>query len=284
MAYMDVLYFSIYINYVFKYFLPGKVTHIISKIRELNMKAIYTIPAALLLAGASSAALAAPQFYLGAQAGYQDTAVEVTESESGSFADGFGSYSDSSKLDSYDVSGVAGSLLAGVKFDAGDKAFVSLEANIGTSDAEAEFTDSYSESYDDGSISGNYSESDFQKLESGKTYGIAILAGLEVTSSTSVYARLGYQRTEFEYSEGGSFQTSDSFGFSDSGGYSYSEDETFGGIRYGVGMETAVSERVAVRLDWSQTDYSSEEFDVDDRTYEIDPTESLFQAGVVYKF
>ncbi|WFM71357.1 outer membrane beta-barrel protein [Halomonas sp. CKK8] len=249
------------------------------------MKAIYTIPAAMLLAGSSTAVLAAPQFYLGAQAGYQDTAVEVSGSDT--YSDDVETNSFSFKQDSYDASGIAGSALAGVKFDVGSNAFVSLEANIGTSNAEAEFSDSSSYSYDEGEFSGSGSRSSFQRFESGKTYGIAALAGLEVTPSTSVYARLGYQRTEFEYSRGwsSSSEYSDPWGSgSSSDGDSYSEDESFGGIRYGVGMETAIGERVAVRLDWSQTDYSSEDFDVYDQTIEIDPTESLFQAGVVYKF
>ncbi|HAV43914.1 MAG TPA: hypothetical protein DCX44_01190 [Halomonas sp.] len=49
-------------------------------------------------------------------------------------------------------------------------------------------------------------------------------------------------------------------------------------------METAVAENVALRLDWSYTDYSSESFDESGDTLTYDPTESLFQIGVAFKF
>jgi len=247
---MSVRYFRIYFNYKIKYFLPCKSTHIISKIRELNMKAIYTIPAALLLAGASSASLAATQLYLGAQMGYQNTDLEV----------GY-SYGSSSEEQDYSISGVAGGLFAGVRFDINESVFIAPEVNVGTSNADGGYRWS--------GTSSNYEV----EGEAGTSYGLGVLIGSNLSASTTVYGRLGYQRTDYELTESGSFMDTSS------------DEETFGGVRYGVGMETAVSDQVAVRLDWSQTQYSEEDFAGDwDDSYSYEPTESLFQAGVVYKF
>ena len=129
----------------------------------------------------------------------------------------------------------------------------------------------------DGGVSDSGGGSSFSyEVEAKQTYGLAALAGYNITDATSVYGRLGYQWTKFEATDSAS-----GIGFPS---ISESESKTFGGVRVGVGMETAVAENVALRLDWSYTDYSSESFDESGDTLTYDPTESLFQIGVAFKF
>lgn len=224
--------------------------------------------------GASSAAVASPQFYLGAQAGYQDTSLEVSIDWSDV---AFPEYGGSSSED-YSVSGIAGGVFAGVKFNLGERFFISPEINLGTSNADGGIT-----SRDYGP---DYSYSESFEAEAGRSYGIGVLLGSEVTANTSVYGRLGYQRTKYEltYKESYVNNAFPEFSYSES----TSDSDTFSGFRYGVGVETAVSERLALRLDWSQTRYSSKRYDVGDEwtnvTQSFKPTESLFQAGVVFTF
>ena len=264
---MSVLYFSIYFNYKNKYFAPRKCTHKIRKLRELTMKAIYTIPAAMLLAGASTAALAAPQLYLGAQMGYQSTDMEYSDK----YSDDFGS---NVKTTDYSVDGVAGGIFAGAKFYVAEGLYIAPEVNLSTSTADGGNEENWSYP---GYATGDYK----QEVEAGTSYGLSVLFGKDLTASTTVYGRLGYQRTEYEVTVSGSNRDT------------MSEDETFGGVRYGIGMETDLAERLALRLDWSQTQYSDESFSettIDPfggsftETDTFEPTESLFQAGVVYKF
>ena len=242
-------------------------------------------------AGATTSAMAAPEFYLGAQAGYLDSSVEISDSTTS--RDVGASYSDVSSYgfnyDSYGLDGVAGGIFAGVKFGLTERFYGAVELNLGTSGADAEFSDYSEYSYsDDFGYSASGSRESSQELEAGKSYGIGLLAGMELTSATRVYAKLGYQQTEYEYKQSWSSRWSyqDGFGGSGSGadGDSYSKDEDFGGVRYGLGMETDLTDAVAMRLEWTRTDYSSEDVEAGEDTFEVSPEESLLQVGVSYRF
>ena len=202
------------------------------------------------LASFSATATAAPELYMGAQMGYQNTDLE------------FGYSTDFISIaQDFSLSGVAGGVFAGAKFDINNSLFIAPEVNVGTSTADG----GYRESWD----GGNYE----LEAEAGTSFGLGVLLGTQLTSDTTVYGRLGYQRTDYELTESGTFTDTTSY------------DETFGGIRYGVGMETTVTEQVALRLDWSQTQYSDESFDDGfGGTESYEPTESLFQAGVSFRF
>mgnify|MGYP002737642869 CR=1 FL=1 len=211
------------------------------------MKRLTVIASSLLLAGMSATAVAAsPEFFVGGQLGYQDNDLEVKNSGPG--------YSDSGDIS---LSGVAGGLFTGVKFDVGNGMFIAPELNVGTSDA-------------DGALDvGGYRA----KAEASTSYGAGVLLGADVTSNTSFYGRLGYQRTKYKLKE------------SVTGYGSFSDSEKFDGFRYGVGVENKLTPDVALRLDWSQTRYSSENFsDQSGGKTKFEPTESLFQVGVSYRF
>ena len=139
------------------------------------MKRLTVIASSLLLAGMSATAVAAsPEFFVGGQLGYQDNDLEVKNSGPG--------YSDSGDIS---LSGVAGGLFTGVKFDVGNGMFIAPELNVGTSDA-------------DGALDvGGYRA----KAEASTSYGAGVLLGADVTSNTSFYGRLGYQRTKYKLKE-----------------------------------------------------------------------------------
>lgn len=199
------------------------------------------------LAGFSTAVMAAPSVYVGAQLGHQDTAFDMSTSYAGT------TYGES--LEGLSITGIAGGLYLGTKYPVGDSFFLGTEVNVGTS--AADHTTRYGV--------------DTIELEAGTSYGIAALAGKQLSPSTAVYGRLGYQRTEYEMTLSGP-------------GYNESDDETFGGVRVGVGMETGLGDQLALRLDWSQTHYSSKTYSNGWVSETFEPTESLFQVGVSYSF
>lgn len=231
--------------------------------RKTNSLLAVTFSAASIL-GVSSNAFANPQFYAGLQAGYQGSSLE------GTYKYRSDDYSYKYQVDGYAIDGIAGGLFAGVKFEIGENAFIGLEANVGTGNAET--SDETSEKWRDADI---YEEE--YKSEAKTSYGIAALAGLKITPSTSLYGRLGYQRTKYEHSLR-AFIPGD-------GEYSLSESDTYGGFRVGIGMETALTEHLAVRVDWSQTHYSSKSIRLTEQdVVDFEPVETLFQVGVSYNF
>lgn len=202
--------------------------------------------------GVSAGAIAAtPDFYVGGQLGYQN--VEVEESST--------NFWNESRSTDFSGSGVAGGVFVGAKFNVTPDIYLAPEVNFG---------------YGNGDGGDRFSYEDYSRafeVEADRSYGISALAGYNVTDKTSVYGRLGYQWTKFEAS------------FSETGWDTESDSETFGGVRFGLGMETAVAQNVALRLDWSYTDYSSETYDNEFfGSTEYDPTESLFQVGLLYTF
>lgn len=215
------------------------------------------------LFGFAATAQAAPEFFVGAEAGYQNIDMEASLSASNNTFQYGGS-------EDYSMSGVSGGIFAGMKFNVNNRFYLAPEVNLGTSNAKGGI--SYSES----DISG-YSYSESYELEAGTSYGLGLLAGFNVTEATSIYGRLGYQRTNFELTE----SSFNSF----SGSESFSGDEDLNGVRYGVGIETALTPVVALRLDWSQTQYSDYSYTTEfDEKATLDPTESQFKVGVSYRF
>jgi len=227
--------------------------------RKTNSLLAVTFSAASIL-GVSSNAFANPQFYAGLQAGYQGSSLEQT------YKYRSGDYFYKDQVDGYAIDGIAGGLFAGVKFEIGENAFIGLEANVGTGNAEN------SQKWRDTDLDGGE-----YKFEAKTSYGIAALAGLKITPSTSLYGRLGYQRTKYEHSL--------RVFTPDDGPYSFSESDTYGGFRVGIGMETALTEHLAVRVDWSQTHYSSKSIRLTEQdVVDFEPVETLFQVGVSYNF
>lgn len=222
------------------------------------MHKLKLLASSVALAGFSATAIAAPELYLGAELGYQNTDMEYSWKETS----GGSTYSGGTD---YSADGVAGGVFAGAKFALGGGYYLAPEINLGTSDADGGQHASYP---------GYQSET---KIEAGKSYGISVLFGKELTSDTRLYGRLGYQRTDYDVT------------YTETGSDTESFDETYGGVRYGLGVETALAEQLALRLDWSQIQYSDEgESEEPFPGYEVhdafEPTESRFQVGLTYSF
>lgn len=217
------------------------------------MKPIKSLIASIVTATAAATAAAGAwaanedvSFYAGIQGGYQDTSVKLKDTDFGN--DTYTSF------DSLSVDGLAGGIFAGVRFNTNSPFFVAGELNLGTSRAESKLK-----------LSGPGSPiSDTSKIKSRGTYGAALLGGFEVAPSTSLYGRLGYQKTKFEASEVSS--------------------KKHNGFRYGLGLETKLSNELALRVDWSRTIYSSESHRYADGKTKVEPTENLFQVGLAYTF
>ena len=192
--------------------------------------------------------------YVGGQLGYQTTSMET------SFSDNDFSVSE----DGLAIHGFAGGALAGVRFLTKGAGFVSLEANYGISNAEYEF----------GRSDIDYKES--ETFEADTSYGIAMIAGSEISESARFFGRVGYQTTTYEYS----YKDDDDF----TGTFKVSDDEDFSGIRFGIGAEIDLNPTVAIRLDWNHTLYSSETFESEGFEFELEPTDSLVQLGLIANF
>ena len=160
----------------------------------------------------------------------------------------FSDTSGSSLNTSVSASGLSGGVFSGVKFYVNDRVFVTPEVNISETNAS-------------GDLSNN------AKIEAKLSYGIGVLFGIDVSPGTGIYSRLGYQKTDYELEVDGS-----------------SDQETFDGFRYGVGVETDISSQVAMRLEWSQTSYTSSSASGNGISATAEPTENLFQAGIAYRF
>lgn len=145
------------------------------------------------------------------------------------------------------LTGFTGGVFAGFTFDFSDEFFLGMEANLqfGGADYKVSFSP----------VS--------EKYEADNGWGVGVLSGVKVSPSTKIYARVGYHETKFK-------ATYREIGLSES------DKETFKGVRFGGGGETALTDQLALRLEWTQTRYSSEGW--------FKPTENLVQVGLKISF
>ena len=107
-----------------------------------------------------------------------------------------------------------------------------------------------------------------QSLDADYGFDILARAGLKLNESTLAYALAGYSWQHFDldvppFIPGGDFDW-DSSGFS-----------------VGGGLETAVTEKVSVNLEYRYSQYDSEDFDGET---EIEPSFHTVRIGAKYKF
>ena len=124
--------------------------------------------------------------------------------------------------DDLSLSGPSGGFYAGANtgLPGTDRMIVGLEGSFTFNDA-------------DGQISGG---GDRTTINARNTYGISGRAGYEVTDSVLLYGRLGWARTRFS-------------GLGQSGGASLD------GVRFGGGAEYAISDNLALRTEFTRTEY-----------------------------
>lgn len=161
--------------------------------------------------------------------------------------------------------------VAGLKFPI-STGYIGIEVNISDSSAETEL-----DSKIDGTSIAKTS------LTSDLSYGITGILGTEIAPNTFVYGLAGYQMTNFE----GQFTERN---VSTNAIVSSTADEDFGGARIGVGVESAVTDALSLRLEWAQTYYSEESLSFasanggSDYATDIKPTETRVTLGIIGHF
>lgn len=186
--------------------------------------------------------------FAGVQGGWMDSNTELTLEEPG-----VGKVS----IDGLDADGFVGGAFIGYGWR-GISGFFAVEANLGVSNAKADLKD------------GDYKG----ELEAGTTYGAGVLMGRDLVGDGAVFLRLGWQETEFELSER-----------YPSMGYAWSKEKRHGGPRAGIGVVLPASPTLDWRLEWYKTWYEDLDYsDVPGMEVVLEPTESIFSAGVSFRF
>lgn len=108
----------------------------------------------------------------------------------------------------------------------------------------------------------NNLEGDFEE-----TYGVSGRIGGLFARNVLTYFRAGWQRVNLDVS-----------------GTGWSEDQSFDGVRLGLGVEYQTNQNVFIRGEYNYTLYYEETLTVGGTDYEIDPDAGLFQLGIGYRF
>jgi len=104
--------------------------------------------------------------------------------------------------------------------------------------------------------------------------GVSVLPGFQYSPDTLFYGRLGYSNTKLK------IVTSDA-SLTNFNGHK-------DGFRWGLGAKRAVSQRLALRIEYSQTNYNSQTLGTVDpvslvtKTTSINPLQQLVEFGIVY--
>lgn len=182
----------------------------------------------------SSAGLAnASGFYLGAQVGWNDTSIDTKV--------------DGDTLEGLSATGVAGAVVAGFQTTI-PGGFVGLEVNVGDSSAEFELSEANSQ----------------MTVTSDLSYGVSAMLGTNLGKNTQFYGLVGYQATDMEVKASAA-------GIGTV--VSASDEETFTGARFGVGMQSSMTDNLKLRAQWTRTLYGDEGG--------FEPEESVFSVGAI---
>lgn len=209
---------------------------------------------------ASTAQAASPSGYVGLMVGWNDTQME---SEARSELSGGASANIQERTET-GLTGPAFGVVLGGKLPI-STGYLGFEANV---------TDSSSETTADATING---ATDFSyAATSDLSYGLNVQLGTNVNPHTRLYGLAGAQLTEFNIKQ----QSVTAF----------DENDTLTGVRFGLGLETDITDMLALRLQWTQTQY--DEFSVSrsdsatqaSQKITFEPTENLFSIAFTGKF
>lgn len=125
----------------------------------------------------------------------------------------------SGDLEGAGINGLGGTIIAGYDFPIGEKAFIGVEGNFDLLSAEAGDSD--------------------VGFKVKNSFGGSARLGFNVSESTALYGRVGYQRGRASESLDGE-------------SFSGSRD----GLRFGLGVETSLSTKTALRFEYNRTRYS----------------------------
>lgn len=220
----------------------------------INRKIAVSVALALGLpfAGATYAATPFVGPYVGAQLGYSVYDIKGTVTDS--------SIPETGTIEGLSASGAEGGLYAGWGMKPTPTTYAGIEAEYSWSGAKhtTTFTDP------GGTVTG--------KIEDKNNYGISGRLGWLPSSSTMLYVRAGWQRTELEYSGD----------VTAVGSGSVSRDHD--GLRLGVGAEVAMTSDWLVRLDYAHTWYGDETETSGTVSVKIEPGNDVFRIGIARQF
>lgn len=114
------------------------------------------------------------------------------------------------------------------------------------------------------------------KYEMPHSVGVSVLPGYFLLPTSLLYVRAGYTNGEFK-----SKTTDISLA---------NTSKSLDGFRYGLGLKQTITEKVALRLDYSRIDYNNVTFRTNDvlgstrKTTIITPREQLIELGIVVSF
>lgn len=231
---------------------------------SLKKNALAVLIGAAALTGASQAS-AEIQGYAGLNLGWNATDIEQSVSAEDS---GIAVTEETSEA----AHGVAFGSVAGLKLPI-STGYLALEINLEDSSAEAE-----QEAMTNGSVTMKSSTT------SDLSYGITGILATSINESSYLYGLAGYQMTDMELKYSDRNPVSGTV-------VSDTNSETFGGFRVGAGVETQLTRALSLRMEWSQTHYSSEEFTVNSALYdnggqaiELEPVENRISIGIIGHF
>lgn len=113
-------------------------------------------------------------------------------------------------------------------------------------------------------------------IKINNSYGISALPGYQFTPNTLFYGRLGWTNSKFQENTNDPSLANLS--------------SRHNGFRYGLGMKQAITDRIALRMDYSRIGYKhiqSSTVDVSSNTIkstELSPSQQLLEFGVVITF
>lgn len=112
---------------------------------------------------------------------------------------------------------------------------------------------------------------DSLSLEKKYSWYIAAQPVVALSETTAAFASVGYQRAKFDATVNYS-------------GITASADESFNGLRLGVGVEHDVTKNIGLRLEANYVNYGEKSETVGPDSYGFNPSETSARVGVAYKF
>jgi outer membrane immunogenic protein len=197
-------------------------------------------------------------FYVGAQVGYDSYRASNSYSyASGTFA--------SNGSHTTNATGWAGGLFAGYGQYFQDAYYLAAEILVNTSGA----SQSNNHSYTTAGVGGSGNS----KFSANTSYGIRVLPGIKLNTSTLLYIPLGYMSASLK---GTTSTTSTTAGVSASS----SKSQYTGGFVYGIGLETAIYENFSLRGEYNHTNYNS----FSSNGMKWSPSDNQVMLGLSYHF
>jgi len=109
-------------------------------------------------------------------------------------------------------------------------------------------------------------------LKQKESYGISLEPGFELEKSTMAYLKLSYIQSKFDIE------------FTVSGLGSASEEKTYTGFGYGVGLKQLINSNLFAFTEWQEADYVTKDTDTKSVTVNVKPKNTVGLLGLGWQF